>query len=108
MKISQLKTTAIALAGVLVLCSCGPVVQLFNVEMRVPATHPLDLAQKNIAVFSKISSDIDSLMIVNLASSFSAAIEKELSYKDGSVPVFNIHSNSADVMDNDYINALSQ
>lgn len=108
MKISQLKTTYIVLIGVFMLTSCGPAVRLFDVDVRVPAKHPLELAQKNIAVFSKIDAGNDSLLMVNLASAFSAAIEKELSYKEGSIPAYNIHSDSSDIWDIGYIQSLSQ
>ncbi|MEN6619225.1 MAG: DUF6340 family protein [Rikenellaceae bacterium] len=108
MKLRQLKATVMALSGVLMLTSCGPVVQLFDVDVRVPAKHPLDLAEKSIAVFSKISEGNDSLLMVNLAAAFSASIEKELSYKEGSVPAYNILTDSSDTWDIGYIQSLSR
>jgi hypothetical protein len=108
MKKNQLKTTVLTLLGSSILVSCGPIAQLFDVDMKVPAKYPLELVKKNIAVFSNIDKNNDSLLTVNLATGFSSSLEKGLSLGEETIPVYNLHSDSSTVWDNDYILSLSQ
>lgn len=87
--------------------SCGPAIQLFNVDVKVPAKHPLELSGKSIAVFSQIDGANDSLLMVNLAAALSAEIENELKYKVGSIPAYNLHADTSDIWDTGYIQSLS-
>jgi hypothetical protein len=70
----QLKIIVIALFGAMMISSCGPVVQLLEADVKVPAKYPLELANKSIAVFSNIDKENDSLLIVNLATGLSTAL----------------------------------
>ncbi|MFA6334084.1 MAG: DUF6340 family protein [Bacteroidales bacterium] len=108
MNFRQLKTTFIALSVALMVTSCGPVVQLFDVDVKVPPRHPLELANKSLAVFSNIGKGNDSLLMVNLATGISASLEKKLSLEEGAIPVYNFYPDSSDLKDILYIQSLSQ
>lgn len=108
MKFRQFKSALFALSGALLLTSCGPVVQLFDVDVKIPAKYPIELANKSLAVFSNIGKGNDSLLMVNLAAGISASLEKRLSYEEGGVPVFNLLPDSSAVRDIYYIQSLSQ
>jgi len=107
MILSRFKTTFAVIVGALMVSSCGPLVQMFNVDVKVPAKHPLELSGKSIAVFSQIDGVNDSLLMVKLAAALSAEMERELTYKVGSIPAFNLHSDTSDIWDTGYIQSLS-
>ena len=67
------------LMAALLFNSCGPVIQYFNIDQRLPAEFPVDLTDKSISVFSstdaikdsasldKARFTTDSLLMVNMA-----------------------------------------
>lgn len=108
MKFRQSRNVLFALSVAFMLTSCGPVVEIFNVDVKVPAKYPIEFANKSVAVFSNVGKGKDSLLMVNLASGISASLEKNLSYETGSVPVFVINNDSSAVRDIYYLQSLSQ
>ncbi|OJV19500.1 MAG: hypothetical protein BGO30_06395 [Bacteroidetes bacterium 41-46] len=98
--------------------SCGPVIEIFNVDQRIPAEFNVDFSERTITVFSstdelKDSSYIsrfesDSLIMINMALGIAEGLEANLFLDTGSVKVFNHTEADRANLDNPaYVRGLS-
>jgi hypothetical protein len=78
------------------------------VDVKVPAKHQLDLAQKRVAVFSTLNQKNDSLIMVNLSGGLASKLEKGLELVESTIPVYNIRTDSNTIFDRGYIFSLAQ
>ncbi len=108
MRLSQLKTIGLTFLGSLFLTSCGPSIQVFDVDVKVPPQYKMDLAQKRVAVFSTLNQKNDSLIMVSLSGGLASKLEKSLELEESTIPVYNIKTDSNTVFDRGYILALAQ
>lgn len=98
------------------LYSCGPVVNMLNIESRVPAKYPIALENRSIALFVSADTSInsgnylyqnDSVRMVALATGMAQELEKKLTLDEGAVFVFNHYPGKERVYDMRYIQDLS-
>ncbi|MDD4492618.1 MAG: DUF6340 family protein [Bacteroidales bacterium] len=114
------KISAILLASTLLLSSCGPYLEFFIIDVKVPASYPVDFKEKSVSVFSAIpvsghngenmiSLKEDSTLMSNFAKGMALSLEKHLQLKEGDIPVFNHFGNEInDIRERSYVEALAQ
>jgi hypothetical protein len=114
------KISAILLASTLLLSSCGPYLEFFIIDVKIPASYPVDFNEKTVSVFSAIpvsgnngenmiSLKEDSILMSNFAKGMAQSLEKRLQLKEGDVPVFNhFGSEINDIRDRSYVEALAK
>jgi len=107
MKTNHFKTFGLLSVALWTICSCAPGVQLIDVEKRLAPSHPVELSNKSIAVFSALDGKSDSTLISDLAQGIATSLEKRLSREDGSIFAFNVRLDSTTVMDDEFIKDLS-
>ncbi len=119
MKNLTLKISVIFLASTLLLSSCGPSLSFFIIDVKTPASYPVDFNQKSVSVFSAIpttglnrenttSLKEDSTLMSNFAKGMALSLEKHLQLKEGEVPVFNHFSSEInDIRERSYIEILA-
>lgn len=108
--------SALLLIIIVSLYSCGPVVNVLNIESRIPAKYPIDLKDKSISIFVSIdtSNNIgnylhqnDSLRMVAVATGIAKELEYKLTLDEGAVFIFNHYPSNKRVYDMEYIQNLS-
>jgi len=106
----------ILLVSVIILSSCGPVVQFFNIEERVPPLYPVNFENRSISVYVSVSSEVpqenllfknDSAQMSNLATGIASSLEKNLILDNGAVYVFNHYPDKGFKYNMEYIQSLS-
>ena len=120
MKYFKSKISITLFASILLLSSCGPYLQFFNVEVKVPANLPVDFKDKSVSVFTAIplteqlnentlSTAEDSVLMINFAKGMATSLEKHLALDAGAIPVFNhFESEISDIRERSFIESLSQ
>lgn len=120
MKKNNIIIALIGIFAAVLLQSCGPVVQFFNVDQRVPAEFSVDFSNKNIAVFSSTDAlkdsaksgktlfTSDSLTMLNMAIGIAEGLESNLYLDTGDVQVFNQTGTERSKLENPaYIQSLA-
>jgi len=114
------KISVILLASTLLLSSCGPYLEFFIIDVKIPASNPIDFKEKSVSVFTAIpvsgnndenmiSPKEDSVIMLNFAKGMALSLEKQLQLKEGDIPVFNhFESEINDIRERSYVEALAQ
>lgn len=89
------------------LSSCGASLTTVTMERRLPPKHPVEFSKKSIAVFSTIGNLEDSIVNIQISKALSESLEKRLSLRKGSVPVYNHFPEDSARYTSDYIRELS-
>ncbi|PKP00301.1 MAG: hypothetical protein CVU13_01990 [Bacteroidetes bacterium HGW-Bacteroidetes-8] len=106
----------IFLVFVIILSSCGPAVQFFNIDERVAPLHPVNFDNRSISVYVSIyGGEVDenllfkndSAQMSNLATGIASSLEKNLLLDEGAVYVFNHYPESGFKYNMEYIQSLS-
>lgn len=92
---------AIRTIGLLVLLlitgSCGPMINIMEVDVRLPATRPLNIMGRNMAVFTPQYDSVtltDSVLLNRFAQAFADGLASQASLPKGSVPLFSHYCGS--------------
>ncbi|MDX9781420.1 MAG: DUF6340 family protein [Bacteroidales bacterium] len=120
MKKSKLSVALTGIFAAIVIQSCGPVVEFFNIDQRVPAEFQVDIIDRSIAVFSSTDAlkdsvviekerfTSDSLIMLNMAIGLAEGLESNLKLDTGAIKVFNQTGSDRSELDNpSYIKSLS-
>ncbi|PKP06265.1 MAG: hypothetical protein CVU10_01495 [Bacteroidetes bacterium HGW-Bacteroidetes-5] len=106
----------ILLVSVIILSSCGPAIQLFNIDERVAPIHPVNFDNRSISVYVTMDSGEegenmlfknDSAQMSNLATGIASSLEKNLLLDEGAVYVFNHYPGGGFKYNMEYIHSLS-
>lgn len=102
------------------LTACGPMIQLIDVEVKLPASHPVSFNNREIAIFNALydhtatpqeSEWNDSLLINKVAEGFRDQLAADLLIDSDSISVFNHFCGQTargDLDDKEYIYSLSE
>ena len=120
MKTKKFFIVLIGILAAFLIQSCGPVVEFFNIDQRIPAEFQVDLIDRNISVFSstdalKDSAIVDkeyfvsdSIIMLNMALGLAEGLESNLKLDTGKIKVFNQTGSDRSELDNpSYIKTLS-
>lgn len=120
MKMGKFSIAVTGILTALFLQSCGPVVEFFNIDQRVPAEFKVDIEDRSIAVFSSTDELKDSLLtdkerfisdsviMLNMALGIAEGLESNLKLDTGAINVFNQTGSDRSELDNpSYIKSLS-
>ena len=99
--------------------SCGPTIQLIDVEVKLPATHPVHFENKEIAIFNALYDTVgqlglvwnDSLLINKVAEGFRNQLAADLSIDPDSISVYNHFCGQnarGTIEDKEYLYSLSE
>jgi hypothetical protein len=88
----------IGLLAVLLLAgACGPMINILEVDVRLPATLPLNLSGREMVVFTPRYDSVsltDSVLLNRFAQAFADGLTQQARLSPGSVPVFSHYSGS--------------
>jgi len=87
----------VLLSALLILSACGPLINLMEVDVRLPATRPLNILGREMAVFTPQYDSVsvtDSVLLYKFAQSLADALSSEAYLASGSVPVFSHYTGS--------------
>ena len=91
-----IRTTGI-LAVLLMLSACGPLINILEVDVRLPATRPLNVLGREMSVFTPKYDSVsvtDSVLLQKFAQSLAETLASEAYLSPGSVPVFSHYTGS--------------
>ncbi|MFA5301783.1 MAG: DUF6340 family protein [Bacteroidales bacterium] len=91
-----IRTTGL-LSVLLILSSCGPLINIMEVDVRLPATRPINIMGREMAVFTPQYDSVsvtDSVLLHNFSQSLADALASEAYLASGSVPVFSHYTGS--------------
>jgi hypothetical protein len=91
-----IRTTGL-LSVLLILSSCGPLINIMEVDVRLPATRPINIVGREMAVFTPQYDSVsvtDSVLLHKFAQSLADALASEAYLAPGSVPVFSHYTGS--------------
>lgn len=83
--------TTVLLAMLLLAGACGPMINILEVDVRLPATRPLNLAGREMAVFIPRYDSVsltDSVLLNRFAQALADGLSVQARLSAGSVPVF--------------------
>lgn len=89
--------TTVLLSALLILSACGPLINIMEVDVRLPATRPLNILGREMAVFTPQYDSVsvtDSVLLYKFAQSLADALSSEAYLSTGSVPVFSHYTGS--------------
>ncbi len=79
------------LAVLLLLSSCGPLINIMEVDVKLPATRPINILGREMAVFTPQYDSVsvsDSVLLQKFSQSLADALSAEAYLSPGSVPVY--------------------
>ncbi|MEJ1729737.1 DUF6340 family protein [Escherichia coli] len=85
------------LALLLITGACGPMINIMEVDVRLPATRPLNILGRNMAVFTPQYDSVsmtDSVLLNRFAQAFADGIASQALLPKGSVPLFSHYCGS--------------
>jgi len=99
--------------------ACGALIQIIDVDVKLPAQHPLKFNNSEIAVFNALYDPVegegevwnDSLLINKVAEGFRNRLAAELSIDPDSIPVYNHYCGQTacgHMEDKEYVYSLSE
>ncbi|HOO42718.1 MAG TPA: DUF6340 family protein [Bacteroidales bacterium] len=91
-----IRTTGL-LSVLLLLSACGPLINIMEVDVRLPATRPINILGREMAVFTPQYDSVsvtDSVLLQKFAMSLADALASESYLSPGSVPVFSHYTGS--------------